>query len=117
MTTIMKMAKVRTLFFVLCFLVTGVSVHAQGTDANVFGDVKSDKDGKHIPFVSIFLEGTTTGITTDHTGHYLLVNLPTGKHVLVAKSMGYETQKKKYCSRKRKNHRGKLCVEGGGNGP
>jgi outer membrane receptor for ferrienterochelin and colicins len=48
------------------------------TDANVFGDVQSL--GEHIPFVSIFLEGTTIGTTTDVSGHYILTNLPVGKH-------------------------------------
>jgi outer membrane receptor for ferrienterochelin and colicins len=84
----------KTLLVSLCLLFFGITAKAQGTDANVFGDVRSDKDGKHIPFASIYLEGTTTGITTDHTGHYMLINLPIGKHVLVAKSLGYETQKK-----------------------
>lgn len=62
------------------------------TDANVFGDVQSN--GEHIPFVSIFLEGTSIGTTTDNTGHYILTNLPVGKHVLVAKTLGYKEEKK-----------------------
>ena len=62
------------------------------TDANVFGDVQSN--GEHIPFVSIFLEGTTIGTTTDNTGHYILTNLPVGKHTLVAKTLGYKVAKK-----------------------
>ena len=39
-----------------------------------------------LPFI---LRATTTGTTTDHTGHYMLINLPEGVHVVVAKSMGY----------------------------
>lgn len=62
------------------------------TDANVFGDVQSH--GEHLPFVSIFLEGTSTGTTTDNTGHYILTNLPVGKHTLVAKTLGYKVEKK-----------------------
>lgn len=62
------------------------------TDANVFGDVQSN--GEHIPFVSIFLEETTIGTTTDNTGHYILTNLPVGKHTLVAKTLGYKIAKK-----------------------
>jgi outer membrane receptor for ferrienterochelin and colicins len=60
---------------------------AQSTDANVFGDVKSG--GEHIPFASVYLEGTTIGTTTDETGHYMLINLPEGKYVIVATSIGY----------------------------
>ncbi len=68
------------------------SVNAQKTDANVFGDVQCD--GEHIPFVNIYLKGTTIGTTTDVTGHYMLVNLPVGKHILVAEMMGYKTVEK-----------------------
>lgn len=64
----------------------------QHTDANVFGDVQSG--GEHIPFANVYLEGTTIGTTTDGTGHYMLIDLPLGKHVLVAKSMGYKASRK-----------------------
>lgn len=37
------------------------------TDANVFGDVKSD--GEHIPYANILVKGTNRGISTDETGH------------------------------------------------
>jgi outer membrane receptor for ferrienterochelin and colicins len=67
-------------------------IYGQKTDANVFGDVKSN--GEHIPFASIHIEGTTRGTTTDGTGHYMLINLPEGTHVLVAKYLGYSTEKK-----------------------
>eukprot|EP01029_Cantina_marsupialis_P008839 TRINITY_DN2071_c0_g5_i2.p1 TRINITY_DN2071_c0_g5~~TRINITY_DN2071_c0_g5_i2.p1 ORF type:complete len:782 (+),score=66.07 TRINITY_DN2071_c0_g5_i2:1164-3509(+) len=90
----MKTKIISLLTIVLCLMGAGSVLYAQGTDANVFGDVKSDKSGEHIPFVSIYLEGTTLGITTDHTGHYMLIDLPLGEHVIVAKSMGYESMKK-----------------------
>ncbi len=69
-----------------------LSVSAQNTDANVFGDVKSE--GEHIPFANILVKGTNRGISTDETGHYMLVNLPAGKHTLVAKFIGYKDQEK-----------------------
>ncbi len=69
-----------------------VPSYAQRTDANVFGDVKSE--GKHIPFVNIYLDGTTIGTTTDETGHYMMIDLPLGQHTLVAKSLGYKISKK-----------------------
>jgi outer membrane receptor for ferrienterochelin and colicins len=76
----------------LMFILLASQVTGQKTDANVFGDVKSN--GEHLPFVSIYIEGTTRGTTTDATGHYMLVNLPEGNHVLVAKYLGYKTEKK-----------------------
>ena len=65
---------------------------AQHSDANVFGDVTCE--GEHIPFATVYVEGTTIGTATDHTGHYMLIDLPPGTHVLVATSMGYNTVKK-----------------------
>lgn len=62
----------------------------QKTDANVFGDVKSN--GVHLSFVNVFIQGTTIGTATDQTGHYMLVNLPEGEHVLVAQLIGYQKQ-------------------------
>ncbi|HSW67036.1 MAG TPA: carboxypeptidase-like regulatory domain-containing protein, partial [Bacteroidales bacterium] len=44
------------------------------TDANVFGHVTSR--GEHIPFISVMIEGTTIGTSTDATGHFMLLNLP-----------------------------------------
>ncbi|MDD2636607.1 MAG: TonB-dependent receptor, partial [Bacteroidales bacterium] len=65
--------------------------YAQHTDANIFGDVQCD--GEHIPFVSVYIEGTNFGTTTDETGHYMLIDLPEGQYVLVAKFLGYSTSK------------------------
>jgi len=62
------------------------------SDAVITGHVVSK--GEHIPFVNIYLENTTIGTATDITGHYMLVDLPTGKYTVVAKMVGYRIQKK-----------------------
>ncbi|MFO7852377.1 MAG: TonB-dependent receptor [Bacteroidota bacterium] len=83
-------------FLILFFLFTSsnaVRAQQKHTDANIFGHVKSSSDGEHIPFATVFIEGTTTGTTTDETGHYMLIDLKPGTHILVAKSMGYTTVK------------------------
>ncbi|MGE0019783.1 MAG: TonB-dependent receptor [Draconibacterium sp.] len=80
------------IFIVLLFFIH-LGVTAQhGNDAVITGHVVSK--GEHIPFVNIYIENTTIGTTTDITGHYILVDLPIGKHVIVAKMIGYKTQKK-----------------------
>lgn len=76
------------LFFVLCLMHT---TQAQQTDANIFGDVKSG--GEHIPFASVYIEGTTIGTTTDASGHYMLINLPEGKCVVMVTFLGYKPSK------------------------
>lgn len=67
-------------------------VFAEHKDANIFGDVQSD--GRHVPFAGIYVEGTSVGTMTDETGHYMLINLPIGKQVIVAKILGYKPLKK-----------------------
>ncbi len=60
------------------------------TDANVFGHVTSNNE--HVPFANILVKGTNRGISTDETGHYMLIDLPIGKQTLVAKFIGYKDQ-------------------------
>ncbi len=62
------------------------------TDANLVGHVTCGDE--HLPFVNIFLKGTSIGTTTDETGHYQMVNLPTGKYILRAQIIGYAPQEK-----------------------
>ena len=78
-------------FLLLGFAFSGTLL-GQETDANIFGDVKSN--GEHLPFVTVHLKGTTTGTTTDRTGHYMLVNLKPGEYILVAQMVGYKAQEK-----------------------
>ncbi|HPR33553.1 MAG TPA: TonB-dependent receptor, partial [Prolixibacteraceae bacterium] len=58
------------------------------TDANITGHVVSG--GKHLPFVSVVVKGTTIGTSTDDTGHYQLINLPEGTSILKVQSLGYK---------------------------
>jgi len=80
------------LFLITLLLLYVYSLNAQHSDANIFGDVQCQ--GEHIPFATIHIEGTTIGTATDVTGHYMLIDLEPGTHVLVASSMGYTTVKK-----------------------
>ena len=89
------MMKYVFLFFVLLWtgVVCGEEIPAgfKATDANLFGHVVDKKTGEHLPYITVFLKGTTIGSVTDASGHYYLKNLPEGSFVLVAKSVGYRT--------------------------
>ena len=61
------------------------------TDANIFGHVLNSKTKEHLPFVTIRLKGTTTGITTDASGHYFLRNLPLGDFTMEVTMIGFKT--------------------------
>ncbi|MFI3320384.1 MAG: TonB-dependent receptor [Rikenellaceae bacterium] len=76
----------------LLLVATTTSVFAQKSDAVVVGHVVESANGKHIPYVTVTIKGTTEGTTTDATGHYMLKNLPVGNFTIVASAVGYETQ-------------------------
>ncbi len=71
------------------FLVTPLSGQTR-TDANVFGHVVNAETGEHIPFINLVIEGTGIGTMTDVSGHYILTNVPEGRHRLMAVGMGYK---------------------------
>lgn len=81
----------QTLLFLLPILYSAKSF-SQHTDANIFGDVQAD--GEHLPFASIYIEGTNKGTTTDETGHYMFIDLKEGKYTIVASMVGYKKSKK-----------------------
>lgn len=51
-------------------------------------------DGNPAPFVSVYLQGTTLGTSTDQEGKFILYNLPTGPQTIVFKAIGFEAQEK-----------------------
>ncbi|MBT6764562.1 MAG: TonB-dependent receptor, partial [Prolixibacteraceae bacterium] len=65
------------------------------TDANIVGHVICHHCEKHIPFATVSIKGTTIGTTTDETGHYQLINLPMGTHILRVQSVGYKPKEEK----------------------
>lgn len=54
----------------------------------------SDGD-EAVSYASVFLEGTTTGTTTDAYGKFVLEEIPAGEYILVASFVSYEASKKK----------------------
>lgn len=87
-----KMKKLISLFILLNLFVLNTLQSQEHSDAVIIGHVVSQ--GEHIPFVNVFLEGTTYGTATDVTGHYMMVDLPVGEFTIVAKMVGYKEQKK-----------------------
>jgi outer membrane receptor for ferrienterochelin and colicins len=83
--------KKNLLFLSILFLYL-LPLRSQHSDANIFGDVQCE--GEHLPFATVHIEGTSIGTATDITGHYMLIDLEPGTHVLVATSMGYSTVRK-----------------------
>jgi len=61
--------------------------------AQIKGTVK-DKNGAPLSFVSVYLENTLTGTTTNDNGNYELDVRKKGNYVVVFQYLGYKTQKK-----------------------
>jgi len=64
----------------------------KNTDANIIGHVTCG--GEHVHFATISIKGTTIGTSTDETGHFQLINMPIGKHIIRAYSIGYKAAEK-----------------------
>ena len=77
-----------TLFFLL--LLAAVTAAAQGT-TRVRGMVTDADTGEPVPFVSVYFDGTTIGISTDMDGRYSLETRSPQARVLTASLIGYES--------------------------
>ena len=73
----------------LCMMLTA---KANPTDSHIYGHVIDKSTGEHLPFIVIILKGTTIGVSTDHTGHYIMRNLPEGTFTVEVSAIGYKTQ-------------------------
>lgn len=78
-------------YILLILILKTLSFYVIAQDIVIVGHVVSN--GEHLPFVNIYLDGTQTGTTTDVTGHYMMVDLPAGEFEIVARTLGFKTQK------------------------
>ena len=74
---------------VLCVV---LSAKAQHTDAHIHGHVIDSNTGEHLPYMVVVIKGTTIGVTTESTGHYMIRNAPEGTFTIEVSAVGYKTQ-------------------------
>ena len=74
---------------------TPVIPQPRPTDAHIFGHVVDKATGEHLPYVSVVVEGTTIGVVTDATGHYLIKNMTPATYTIEASAVGYVSATKK----------------------
>lgn len=70
------------LFFIFCT----IGAWAASVDGKV-----TDESGAPVPFVTVYIEGTTIGTTTNSEGNYHL-DLKDGYHTIVFRYVGYKTE-------------------------
>ena len=73
----------------LCVMLTA---RAQDTDAHIYGHVIDKNTDEHLPYIVVMLKGTTIGVSTESTGHYIMRNIPEGTFTVEVSSVGYKTQ-------------------------
>ena len=76
----------------ICFLSHSVLTAAE--TGIVSGTVTGGDNGYPLPFVNVWIDGTTIGTATDLDGNYYLPGVPTGEQVIVFSYIGYEQTKK-----------------------
>ena len=69
-----------------------LSAEARDTDAHIHGHIIDKNTGEHLPYMVIVLKGTTIGVTTESTGHYMIRNVPEGRFTVEVSAVGYKTQ-------------------------
>ena len=77
-----------------------LSAKAQDTDAHIYGHVIDKTTGEHLPYIVVMLKGTTIGVSTENSGHYMMRNVPEGNFVLEVSAIGYKTQTREINVRK-----------------
>ena len=63
-------------------------------EATIHGHITDSRTKEHIPYITVTIDGTTVGTTTDATGHYTLYHAPVGKLKVTVSSIGYASQTK-----------------------
>ena len=84
---------------------------AQDTDAHIYGHVIDKATGEHLPYIVVMLKGTTIGVTTENTGHYMIRNVPEGTFTVEVSSVGYKTITREVDVRKGRSYEVNFVLE------
>lgn len=85
-----KLQWVGQMFWLLLLFSTN-ALMAQSVQHTVAGNITSSEDGMPLPGVSIVLQGTSQGVTSDFDGNYS-INVPNGNGTLIFSYLGFESQ-------------------------
>jgi hypothetical protein len=87
----MKLRVLALVAFLLGVTVFAANAQTPSTTGTVRGFIYDKKTGEPAPFISVFLKGTTFGISSDINGLYSITNVPPGAYVLAAKGLDYDS--------------------------
>lgn len=75
-------------YLVLFLSMLSISLNAQQITGSVFSD------GEPLPYVNIYLKGTSKGTATDENGFYKINVIESGSYTILASFTGFQTQRK-----------------------
>ncbi|MRT93834.1 TonB-dependent receptor [Ancylomarina sp. 16SWW S1-10-2] len=84
--------RLKNCFLFALILLTNLSLTAQ--TVSLLGNVKEKGSANSLCGASVYIEGSTQGCASDSKGDYLIKNLKTGQHTLIASFSGYITVRK-----------------------
>jgi len=73
---------------VLC-LALGSSALWAGSAGKISGTVRDSRTKEPLPGVNVVVQGTSLGASTDVSGRYVILNVPPGRHNVMASFIGY----------------------------
>ena len=88
-----------------------LSAEADNTDAHIHGHIIDKTTGEHLPYIFIMLKGTTIGVSTESTGHYMIRNVPEGTFTMEVSAVGYKTQTREVTIRKGRSYEVNFVLE------
>ena len=88
-----------------------LSAGANNTDTHIYGHVIDSQTGEHLPYIVVVLKGTTIGVATDNSGHYVIRHVPEGDFVIEVSAVGYKTQTHEINVRKGRNYEVNFVLE------
>ena len=74
--------------------ITSTENITDNSDAHIYGHVIDKKTGEHLPYIMVVLKGTTIGVSTENSGHYMMRNVPEGYFIVEVVAVGYKTQRR-----------------------
>jgi len=96
-----------TRFYIIFLFLTSLFIqtaNAQSGNGSIKGSVKTS-DGKPAPYVSVGLNRSAKGTTTDEEGNYLLTDIKPGNHILKVSFVGLQTQEQQVTVTARQQNR------------
>ena len=92
----------KKIVFIILLFVPLIALAQKKSDANLLGHVIDAKSGEHVAYVSVYLEGTTIGASTDESGHFHIANCPIGTFTVVVRGVGYKQSRQEVTFENRK---------------